>query len=184
MRDFNFFEAFEQKKKRSDGPRVGYPLVLILVILAAAAWPAYNFYQIYRLDQDIVAKRNQLEADERYPLFLEAELKEAELANARSILTDMQMSSEIIQEKEIIDESLLYTIASSMPEDTALDSMTINGENIALQGNAQSKPAIAEFEYNIRQTGRFENIFIPSISEEDGLWRFMMMFRVLGGEDQ
>ncbi len=181
MRDFNFFEAFEQKKKRSDGPRVGYPLVLILVILAAAAWPAYNFYQLSQLNTSIAEHEQRLTTDPRYPLFQEVEQKQVELAEEQSRLQSLEASAELIHSREVIDELLLYTIVSSMPEDTSLNSMNISGRNINVTGTARSKPAIAEFEYNIRNTERFEMIFIPSITESEDMWQFNMTFSVKEG---
>lgn len=184
MRDFNFFESFEQKKKRRDGPSISFPIILVLIVLAAAAWPAWNFYQLYILDADINATRNQLETDPRYPLFDVVAEKQEELAAQEDILVKMNQSSEMIEEREVIDELLLFTIATAMPEDTALSSMSISGRDVQMQGIASSKPAIAELEYNIRQTGQFEQIFIPSMSDNEGLWQFNMAFRIKGGETE
>ncbi|MDW7678817.1 MAG: PilN domain-containing protein [Bacillota bacterium] len=182
MRDFNFFEAFEQKKKRGDGPRIAYPLVLVLVVLAAAAWPAYNFFQLYQLNNSIAEHEQRLVTDPRYPLFEEVEQKEAELAEEQRILASLEASAEEIHSREVIDELLLFTIVSSMPEDTAMNSMNISGRNITVNGVARSKPAIAEFEYNIRNTERFERIFIPSISESGDMWQFNMAFSLKEGD--
>lgn len=184
MRDFNFFETFEQKKKRRDGPTVSFPVVIALLVLAAAAWPAWNYFQLSQLNDDVVSSRNRLETDPRYPLFEVVEQKQAELAEQQVILEQMEKSAELIMAREVIDELLLFTIATSMPDDTSLNSMSISGRDVQMQGVASGKPAVAELEYNIRQTGRFEQIFIPSMSENEGLWQFNLVFRIKGGEDQ
>lgn len=184
MRDFNFFESFEQQKKRQEGPAIRYPFILVLVVLAAAAWPAWNFYQLYQLHNEITFTRNQLETDPRYPLFDAVIEKQEALTGQRQVLDTMKRSAELITEREVIDELLMFTIATAMPEDSALNSMSISGRDVQMQGVAGSKPAIAELEFNIRQTGRFEQIFIPSMSENEGMWQFNMSFRVKGGEAQ
>ena len=184
MRDFNFFEPFEKKQKRRKGLRISYPLVLILVLLAAAIWPAWNFYQIQQLDREIQHHRDILVNDSRYPLFEVASEKERELEEAQATLLSLEDSAELIFDKEVIDELLLFAIASAMPLDTSLTSMNISNRNVQLSGIADSKPAIAEFEYNIRQTGYFESIFVPSITESGDMWQFSMSFMVKGGAEE
>ena len=184
MRDFNFFEVFEEKTKRKKGSRISYPNILILILAAAALWPAWNYFQLNRLESSIESHRTALETDPRYPLFEVAVEKEQELEEARETLVQMEKSADIIYDREVIDELLLFAIATAMPEDTSLNYMSINDRNVQVTGVARSKPAIAEFEHNIRQTGYFENIFIPSISESEDLWRFNMAFSVMGGDGQ
>lgn len=181
MRDFNFFESFEQKQSRRQSPRVNFTLVIALLVLAAALWPAWNFYQLSQLDNQIESLDRQLTTDPRYPLFEDVSDKEAVLTEAQTQLEMLKKSTEMIGQREVITENVLFTIATAMPEDTALNSMTIAGNSVQMQGVARSKPAIAELEYNLRGTERFEQIFIPSMSEADGLWTFNLAFNIKGG---
>jgi len=184
MRDFNFFEYFEQKGKQQKGRRVSYPILLLVIVVAATAWPLTNIVRIHWMQRTAENRQHQLETDERYPLLTEVDELHAELEEERNRLAELENAAEQIKNREIIDEQLLFTIASSMPADTSLSSLTINQSEVRMTGNALSKPAIAELEHNLRRTGQFEEIFVPSISENDGEWQFQIAYQVAGGEEE
>ncbi|RQD67242.1 MAG: hypothetical protein D5S00_11110 [Tindallia sp. MSAO_Bac2] len=178
MRDFNFFEHFEKKTQSSKGPRLSYTVVLIFVVLAAAIWPAFNFFRIYQLNNEAEDLRHTLETSPDFHRFDIVDAKEMELAEKREQLQQMEDAVALIDEMELIDENLFFTIATSMPEDTALNSMSMSGTSIQVNGIAQSKPAVAEFEYNLRKTQMFQNIFVPSMSQQEELWQFNLNFEL------
>ncbi|SMP48773.1 PilN domain-containing protein [Anoxynatronum buryatiense] len=184
MRDFNFFEVFDEGSQRSEGLKISFPVVLVILLLLAAAWPVYNFITLSQLRGSVDDHRQVLQSDPRYPLISTVEAKEAQKVEVNRQLEQMETAALAIEAREVINESLLYTIATAMPADTALSGMTITGPDIQLQGIARSKPAIAEFEFNVRETGYFEQLFIPNISETDDGWQFSFMFRVKGGDVQ
>lgn len=49
-----------------------------------------------------------------------------------------------------------------------------------LSGSASNKPAIAELEHNIRDTDRFESLYVQTISNQDNTYSFKMEFNLKG----
>lgn len=181
MRDFNFFEVYDESSHRSDGVKISFPVILVLLLLLAAAWPVYNFISISQLKGSIDDHRQMLQTDSRYPLIASVEAKQVQMAEVTQQLQQMESAVLEIEAREVINEALLYSVATAMPADTALSGMTMTGQDIQLQGISRNKPAIAEFEFNIRETGDFEQLFIPNISESEEGWQFSFIFRVKGG---
>lgn len=178
MRDFNFFEPLQKREKKSEVKGVPFSLIAIILLLLAAAWPAYNFFQISTLRSEAQALEQRLVNDPNYYRLAEVEEKELELQRYQNMLASLKLADESIKASEVIDERLLFVISGTLPRDLALNSISINGRNIQVQGVAGSKPAIAEMEFNLRSTGEFVSIFVPSISENGGLFNFGMSFQV------
>ena len=180
MRDFNFFEPFQQKEKKSQVKGLPFWAIALILLIIAASWPAYNFFRIYTLRSEAQTLEERLVNDPNYHKLAEVEQKEADLLSYQDMLASLELADETIRESELIDERLFFVISGTLPRDLALNSMSINGRNIQVQGFAGSKPAIAEMEFNLRNTGEFENIFVPSISENNGLFNFGMTFQIRG----
>jgi type IV pilus assembly protein PilN len=178
MRDFNFFEPFISKEKKSEARGVPAKTLAVLLVLVLAAVPAYNFFQLYTLRSEAQALETRLLNDPNYIKLAEVEQKEADLVQYRVQLSNLSRADEAILASEQINERLLFVISGTLPRDLALNAMSINQGTIQVQGVAASKPAIAEMEYNLRQTGEFANIFVPSISENDGLFNFALTFQI------
>ena len=180
MRDFNFFEPLQKREKKSEVKGIPFSLIVLILILIAASWPAYNFYRVYTLRSEATALEDRLVNDPNYHKLAEVEEKEEELQQYQNMLASLIAADESIHANEVIDERLLFVVAGTLPRDLALNSMSINDRSIQVQGIAGSKPAIAEMEFNLRNTGEFENIFVPSITENNGLFSFGMTFQIRG----
>ena len=181
MQDYNFFEPFEKGRKKPERSQVSWAKIGILILVGVLVWPGINFVQLMLLNNQIEEMEQTLLTSPDYPRIAEVDRKLVQLADEQRLLSQMEEAGRMIDGKEVIDEQLLFTITSAMPPDTTLSNMSISGREISMQGEAGSKPAIAELEFNLRNTGQFESIFVPSITEdEEAGWVFNLFFAVKG----
>lgn len=165
MRDYNFFQPFVGGTARRSGDDY-FPVipVILLMVLILAAWPGYNYYRLTGLKQEVDLLSADVLNHPDYGLLAEVSSQRGVVQDSRNRLTTAQKMDVALTASEWLDEELLTILLDVFPRDLAIDSLSLgSGGQIQLSGSATNKPAIAELEYNLRRTGRFENLHVPSI---------------------
>ncbi len=98
------------------------------------------------------------------------------------IVSNMDDAESAILNASIIDENLLLSIVDCIPVDVQLSSFSISGNSIGLSGIADSKPGIAELEYNLKNLDRTVSVFVPGIDRSEVGFSFSMNIVMGGGE--
>ncbi len=185
MTDYNFFDGYVVKKKKSS---VGVRLVNIffmLFMILLIGYIAFNYYIISSQKSelsDLEQKITEIRATDDIARITE---KQELLQQLLEIVADMEVAGDDIQHSSIISEDLLLTIADAMPSDLRINHLSINHINVSLSGESLSKPAIAEFEYNLRQFDSFQNVFVSGINRDtDRAYTFGLSFDVGGDIDE
>lgn len=168
MNDYNFFENYTTvKEKRSVSVQVTM-LICALVLLGLAFYGFQNFRSLesakekladldtelmtLKLDQDIIRVIDKTELE----------------GNLADIVTKIDLANQDIQNRVTVEERMLILLADTLPMDVSLTNFAINGPSITANGSADTKPAIAEFEYNLRHSKDVTDVTIGSISKREG----------------
>lgn len=183
MRDYNFFEPYVDRSKKSSttGP-VNFPLIIALLVLLVAALPVFNLVRSFMMDSEIEALEADVLNSPKYGLLAEADMMRAGIADGRARLEVLKKMDTVLTAQEWLDEPFLFSLMGTVPRDLEIKNMALNpGKEIQISGSATNKPAIAELEYNLRNTQRFENLLVRSINNtETGFYDFTMTLRVKG----
>lgn len=185
MIDYNFFEGYSVKKPRSSiGVRL-FNIAFLLVLMLLGVYMGFNYYLI--IDQrnellELDTKINELKStDDIARIYSKQEL----LEELKSIVSNMEAAGDDINHSSIIDEDLLVTLADALPSDVRINNLLVSGNGITMSGEAISKPAIAEFEYNLRSIPSFSDMFINGIQRiSDENFTFSISLNVGGGTDE
>jgi hypothetical protein len=188
MRDYNFFEPYVDRGKKSSTStsNTNYPLLIGLLVVLLVALPVYNLVQSMLMDRQIEALETSVLNDPDYPLLAEADMMRAGIEDGKVRLETLKKMDTVLTSMEWLDEPFLFSLMSTVPKDLEIKNMAIQqGQQIQISGSATNKPAIAELEYNLRNTERFTNLLVRSINNtETGFYDFMMTLQVKGaGED-
>ena len=84
-----------------------------------------------------------------------------EYKSALSVLNDQLSKSDTVQ------TDLLNYISSTVPVDISIDSLSINGGNIVIQGTSILRESVAQLEKNLKDIDIIDKVFIPSIAEQE-----------------
>ncbi|SHI69262.1 type IV pilus assembly protein PilM [Dethiosulfatibacter aminovorans DSM 17477] len=84
-----------------------------------------------------------------------------EYKSALSVLNEQLSKSDTVQ------TDLLNFISSTVPVDISIDSLSINGENIVIQGTSILRESVAQLEKNLKDIDIIDKVFIPSIAEQE-----------------
>src|SRR5699024_3770690 len=98
--------------------------------------------------------------------------RKIEVSKFKDSVVKIRKLDQIIESKDIINELLLDSIISIMPEDLFLTSIGINNDDIQLVGIAGGKRSIAEFEKGLEMLENVEEIFVSNISLQEDYYNF------------
>lgn len=187
MRDYNFFEPYvDRSRKSTSTSNFNYPLIIALLVILVAALPVFNLVRSFMLDSEIETLEADVLNHPKYPLLAEADMMRAGIIDGKVRLETLKKMDTVLTGQEWLDEPFLFSLMGTVPRDLEIKNMALNpGKEIQISGSATNKPAIAELEFNLRNTQRFENLLVRSINNtETGFYDFTMTLRVKGvGED-
>ena len=172
MKDFNFFEGYSKKKIKLNSKNALIYMIISIVIIVFVSYPIFNLYKINKLNNEIAVLKESLGENYSDKESERIDLKKSTIDDLNHKLNSLKNINESIKNTEIINEYLIYTITLAVPEDVFLKSINITEENINIDGVAQNQASIAQLQYNLRSIESFYDIFIPNISNNQGLFEF------------
>lgn len=183
MIDYNFFENYEVKKvKKSPSIQVAM-FLYIIVLLIAVAFIGRNYIVLVekQTKSDLLsAELLQLKSYDSIARILEKQTLEIKL---KGIVRNLDAAHEGLMNNGSVNENMIALLVDAMPKDVELSEFSIADNQILANGLADSKPAIAEFEYNLREMSAVENVSIGSIRREDDSFSFDISIGLRVGGD-
>lgn len=175
MKDINFFTPYQEKRKESKHLHTYIYGIAAIVMLAIVVSFAANHFRIYRLEKDIKYYTNEMN-DSKFSL----QLKQAENVNNQiDILTDYDNRitdiSKAVIKRDLVSDTLLNNISSTIPSEISFKNITINSGNISLQGVSTNRTAVAELKYNLSNLEELDSVYVNSINNSgavDGEYSF------------
>lgn len=174
MRDFNFFEPYlkvQAKPKRSK---------VLLIILGALVLALIIYYQVFlilqtsKLNSDIAEVDEYLNAPEtlrHLDLINIKQTKETQLSLAND---DLNLLIAQLKNEDIIDEMFIDLINAQIPQGLFVSEMNLSQESLTAKGYSEDYDAIAQFAYNLRESGRFSDVQIPSVVEDNANYVYLI----------
>lgn len=181
MQDFNFFETYttEPEKKKSRG--IWGVLAVVFFLFALVVWSVFGYVEIRNLENEIASAENSISYLQEENDFNRIDRLEEEVNRLQSELNALKEIESTLQKRSIITPHLIDLIARSTTEGMAFDALNIAEDQIQIQGNSTHPTSIAQMEHNIRNSNYFEDVFVPHITETNGLYSFSISFQLKGG---
>lgn len=178
MRDLNFFEPYVAKQKVTEKKQKTFYGIVLLFLVVVISFPVINYIKVHRMEKEIASIHAVLESPEAIEQMQRVSDKEVKVSTLESQLQLLATIDQGIENLDIINELLYYKIFGTLPEDLFFQSVEVTSTSVSIQGAAKDKASIAEFEYNLRSTEAFEEIFIPAITTNNDLYTFSIQFIV------
>ncbi|ABR49601.1 Fimbrial assembly family protein [Alkaliphilus metalliredigens QYMF] len=178
MRDLNFFEPYIVEPEKTSSKRLILIALTTILIFVLIFYPILNFFEIKSIKNEITFINESLNSLENQKKLDTIQNKKQSLEAFKSEFDILLQLDHQIKNRDVINDELMLQISKQIPNDIFFESMSINGEQVHIQGNAYLKLDIAQMEHNLRYNGDFYEIFIPSITENDGFYSFSITFKV------
>lgn len=166
MRDFNFFSSFIETKKASISKYISIALITIFIFIIVGGFSYTNYTKAKALEKEIMGLKAYLESKEVVEKLSEVEEKRQKIdvmGKYLKTLEDINMSIDI---SEVINSGLMESIASNIPKDLFIRTMSFTPEGIQVQGISKQKIPVAEFEHNLKLLNTFSEVHVSSINKE------------------
>lgn len=172
MKDLNFFEPYIEKSEFKIDKKLIVAGVLIFAFLSLSTYTIYNSMIIKQEARIVQSLKDTAENATTLKKVEEIREKENEVTEFRESVEKIRYLDQIIAEEDIIDEDLLGTINSRIPEDLFFTSLSIYNHEIQIVGISKDKWSIAELEKGLEDIENLEEIFISNISLQDDFYNF------------
>ncbi len=183
MKDFNFFEPYLDKKEISSYNNIILYTVAAVVVLGMIIYPLVNVFKISSLKKHVAAMKTNLESSDIYERLDVVKQKKEKLSETEERLSLLKDVDNVIEGKDVINDSLLNKITGKVPKDAFLKSLNLSPAQIRIEGTATNNLAVAHLENNLRSDTDFKDVYIPSISLREGLHDFSINFALNDKED-
>lgn len=172
MRDYNFFSAYDKKKELRIGPSSPYfiaGIILVLAVLATAGLVGRNML----LERDIQALQ-----DETAALQATASYQEAQALNAAwNSLVDYETSADAaladFEANDVSATAFLDRLTAALPSTVTLDSISADHAYMMATFQVPDKRTAAELVLRLEESGLFESVHMPSVSQRQGQVAFL-----------
>ena len=177
MKDFNFFNEFDYRKKQKTTSSTYFGAVVLLLLVAVGITSYFYYHQLIQLRNEKVALENKLQ-DPTHQQDYEDTLMLSQLA---AEIKEERVSVEAVHGQlmasRVVNTLLVKEIAMAKPEEVSIKSINFSRDAVYLEGVANDYDAIARFAHNLRWNHRFDGPFIPSIQRmEGGNYSFTLNF--------
>ncbi len=176
MKDFNFFEPYLDKKEISSYNSLILFIVASIMVLGLIIYPLVNVFRINSLKKSIAVMKTDLESSGIYEKLDIVEQKKEKVSKMEEQLSLMENVDQVIESRDVVNNLLLSKITSKVPKDVFLKSLNLSSGQIQIQGAATNNLAVAHLENNLKSDEDFKDIYIPSISLNEGLYNFSINF--------
>lgn len=187
MKDINFFDSYIVKKKVKINKGFIFILSAIAFLLVIIAFIISNQLRIIKLSKDIATSKGLVEDGAVVEKMEEVSMKEDELNFLKENIAQLIAYNKYIEMDNTIHYSILEMLASSVPQDVFLTSISLYPEVINIVGKAKNELLVAELMENIEVFKPFMGLFLSSITKEDQFYSFILDINlkevINGGED-
>lgn len=168
MRDYNFFEPLQRRKKIRINIKspVFLGFVVILLILFASAWLVVENKLV---EAQLMSAKEELNTVQASPEYQEA----VQLQNSINALAEYDQYassalSRIEAGKNILNTGFLKNLSGSIPSTVSLRGANITSANAAFYFQVPDRRAAAELKHDLDNSGLFLQTMLVSVSTESG----------------
>ncbi|MBV1757005.1 MAG: type IV pilus assembly protein PilM [Dethiosulfatibacter sp.] len=163
-------DIIKTKQKRLKNVATG-TLVLGLIALAMVFYFLDYSLKIYSLNNEIDYFDSIIDNPVYQAKYQEVQQLETRIGVLRDYKNIVVALNTQLGKTDVIQTDLLIALSSTVPVDTNISNMSINGNNIAIQGTSLVRESVAQLTKNLKDLEITDNVHVPSIvrSEAEGV---------------
>lgn len=167
MAEFNFFKPFIPIKRKRNYKKV-FLFILILAFIIPVGY--YHGRMLVQLNatNEVVKDLNHFLEDPNNLKIVEEVVKKQDTVDHYLLIRDQLLRSKAQINSEFqVAAYLLDLINQQMPNELFLTKMSLDSGTLSIEGYCDSFDTIAQYAYNLRVTGMFSEVMIPTVTKEE-----------------
>ncbi|HAS73247.1 MAG TPA: hypothetical protein DCS67_03790 [Clostridiales bacterium UBA8960] len=174
MRDFNYFDPYIKVQAKPKGKVVLFVILAALILALVVYYQYYLIMQVRGLEADIKEVDDYINAESTLRKVSEVsdkQTKEAGLTMAYNDLSTLAMSIEMT---DTLDEMFIDKVNAQVPFNLFVSEFNGNYQYFTVKGYPTEYDAIAQFAFNLRNSGSFKDVNIPSVVQDGGNYVYLI----------
>lgn len=167
MGDFNFFSSYVTDKKKSENQKLYIVLIISITAVLVLGSLGYNLSSMYRVNKEIKVLNDEIQNSENQVLLKKSEALNKTNQVLNTYFDGVNLINHTIEVNSIVSGEFMANISKCLPKEVSFKTMAIESSSINIQGVSKTRAAIAEFEHNMRDIKKVENIHVSVISGEN-----------------
>lgn len=172
MRDINFFKPYLRKREIKFDKRIIYVSLFSLILILFVGYSVLNAIKINNETKAVAKLRFIVEDKDTIAKVEKIKAKEIEVQNFKESVGKIRILDESIMAQDVINEELLEIINLRMPENLILTYLSVDNPTMEMQGVAEDKYSIAEFQEGLKDIDNCQDVFVSNIKTEEGYYSF------------
>lgn len=188
MRDYNFFESFVEEKKTHDLQFIYVGIITSIIVGTMVMIYLVNVFKIRDLENHIYEADLTITSTEFSEAYSQKQKDDERLKLLNSYYTSVLQLNKSIASADYINTDLFKTVSKVIPQSVTFKNMNVANKKITIRGSAASRMAIGEFQYNLKQLDKFEDIHVSNITSASNeavssSFDFNMTFNIKEGQE-
>lgn len=186
MNDLNFFSPYIEPPKTSKKKQF-YGIILVMgLLLVMGSIVVGNEIKIRQLQNELKGLQQNLQSEKIAKQIQVIEEQNRKVTLMKTYYDALYEINEKMGYLNVINKDLLMAITEKIPPDITFKLMSFSWEEFQVQGEANSRIAIAELEHNLKSINAFRQVHVVNISkdtENGNHYEFTLKCRLKGGEE-
>jgi len=186
MNEFNFFESYSTKTNN----QLNFKLIIVIVLISLAFISLFYYY--YDLNKKKISMISDIEYTESIinePQRQKDLKKVSELVDINSemknILEEIEVSVLYLNDSFKINKTLITNVIYEIPVNTYIKLIDFKDPLINITCISDSYESAAQYIYNIKSSENdYSDVFMPTISMDDGDYEYNISIEMGGDEDE
>jgi len=177
----NFFSIHLEQQRQAQRKRRMNMILIVLLIVAIGSGIGYLVYATSTFEQRIAAAQKILLTPENVAFEKEISDTDKAISAIDSYRRELQQIETAFASRVKVDKAALDSVMASLPEGTALTSISLSGYNLRLTGTIGGAYLAPSLLANLRATDLFVDIAPISLLTESGALVFNVSCVLKGG---
>lgn len=180
QRDINFFSTYQLKSQDKKNQNLYSYIFGGTVGLFIIGTFTFNQFQTYQLNKKIAELNEELSSPGIVEKIDESDRVYQMLELLNQYDQDVTVLIDNINSRDIVTTTLLNQISSTIPTDVTFSSLSLTNTSVTMQATSETRTAIAEVQYNLKQLPFISDVYVGSISP-DAPYTFSLSCTISGG---
>ena len=179
-RDINFFSTYQLKNQDKKSQNLYGYLFGGAVGLFVLGTLMFNQAQLHQLNKKIDELNDELASPGIVEKIAESDRVYQVLEALNHYDQEVTILVNNINSRDFVTTALLNQISSTIPTEVTFSSLSLTNTNMTMQATSQTRTAIAEVQYNLKQLPFVSDVYIGAISP-DAPYTFSLSCTINGG---
>lgn len=169
MRDVNFFCEYKRAvNQKENGLRYFYGVLIIFAIFTVLS-AGVDGVRIFLLTKKIDVFTEKLNEPSIQQELTEANNVNSEIDILNKYDAKVNEVSGDIKKRDNVSVDLFTKLNSKLPSDISFKSISVNANEVVIEGTSKSNDAVAEYEHNLKELKDVSTVFVETLDKSNSV---------------